>query len=254
MAECENDADCADGTCVNGMCQPEEMLGCGGVECAPGERCENDVCEPIGNALCEETCRFSGDGTCDDGGPGASFSLCDLGTDCMDCGIRDGEAPQPMEGCQDSGDCAVGERCSLANQCEAAPNACDWPSEAPQLSFNRPVSASTIGKSAVHEATCGGGAGREFVYWFTGTGGDICLLAEGDFAPTLHVRNARNVAGEEGCTNADNEVACAAGAANSATSLNVETNAGDWYYVFVDGRGANDGGEFVLTMVRVACP
>ena len=37
---------------------------------------------------CTDTCTYSSDGTCDDGGPGASYSLCALGTDCTDCGPR----------------------------------------------------------------------------------------------------------------------------------------------------------------------
>ena len=31
---------------------------------------------------------YAADGDCDDGGPGAEFTLCDLGTDCTDCGPR----------------------------------------------------------------------------------------------------------------------------------------------------------------------
>jgi hypothetical protein len=41
-----------------------------------------------GGMLCTETCQYSNDGECDDGGEGSSFSLCDLGTDCLDCGPR----------------------------------------------------------------------------------------------------------------------------------------------------------------------
>lgn len=37
---------------------------------------------------CDETCRYSDDGFCDDGGLDAQSSLCALGTDCLDCGIR----------------------------------------------------------------------------------------------------------------------------------------------------------------------
>jgi hypothetical protein len=41
-----------------------------------------------GVGLCQDTCNFSGDGACDDGGPNASFNVCELGTDCTDCGPR----------------------------------------------------------------------------------------------------------------------------------------------------------------------
>lgn len=39
---------------------------------------------------CENTCRYAFDGECDDGGPGSMYSICDLGTDCNDCGPRGG--------------------------------------------------------------------------------------------------------------------------------------------------------------------
>lgn len=42
--------------------------------------------------LCLNTCQYAYDGECDDGGPGAAFSLCDYGTDCADCGIRYGSS------------------------------------------------------------------------------------------------------------------------------------------------------------------
>ena len=42
------------------------------------------------HAACTNTCsRHARDGFCDDGGPGAEYqTLCDLGTDCEDCGPR----------------------------------------------------------------------------------------------------------------------------------------------------------------------
>ena len=45
--------------------------------------------------LCSETCSFTGDGDCDDGGPGYDYSSCDLGTDCTDCGVRCPEGMVP---------------------------------------------------------------------------------------------------------------------------------------------------------------
>lgn len=38
---------------------------------------------------CSNTCQYAHDGECDDGGPGSSYSLCDCGTDCADCGTRE---------------------------------------------------------------------------------------------------------------------------------------------------------------------
>ena len=45
-----------------------------------------------GNSNCTgsntNTCTYSNDGVCDDGGPGSTYSVCDCGTDCDDCGTR----------------------------------------------------------------------------------------------------------------------------------------------------------------------
>lgn len=37
---------------------------------------------------CDNSCVFSMDGECDDGGPDAKTNYCDLGTDCVDCESR----------------------------------------------------------------------------------------------------------------------------------------------------------------------
>ena len=38
--------------------------------------------------VCTDECIFDDDGICDDGGPNSSFSLCEGGTDCTDCGAK----------------------------------------------------------------------------------------------------------------------------------------------------------------------
>jgi hypothetical protein len=43
-----------------------------------------------GTELCTDTCRWPGDGECDDGGPDSVTDFCDFGTDCTDCGTRTG--------------------------------------------------------------------------------------------------------------------------------------------------------------------
>ena len=40
---------------------------------------------PVSNINCSNTCNYANDGECDDGGPGAEYSECQLGTDCADC-------------------------------------------------------------------------------------------------------------------------------------------------------------------------
>jgi hypothetical protein len=44
--------------------------------------------ESLASGGCEENCRYPSDGECDDGGEGAHYQACALGTDCHDCGIR----------------------------------------------------------------------------------------------------------------------------------------------------------------------
>jgi hypothetical protein len=39
-------------------------------------------------AVCKNTCSYPQDGDCDDGGVGSKYSVCELGTDCADCGTR----------------------------------------------------------------------------------------------------------------------------------------------------------------------
>ena len=45
--------------------------------------------------LCTNDCQDSNDGWCDDGGMGAEFDVCDLGTDCADCQTRTVNDPPP---------------------------------------------------------------------------------------------------------------------------------------------------------------
>ena len=42
-----------------------------------------------GETKCENTCKFANDRACDDGGPGALYNVCELGTDCANCGPRE---------------------------------------------------------------------------------------------------------------------------------------------------------------------
>ncbi|KOO36776.1 hypothetical protein Ctob_015320 [Chrysochromulina tobinii] len=42
---------------------------------------------------CAETCNYANDGFCDDGGPGAEFTQCAIGSDCADCGVRNQTRP-----------------------------------------------------------------------------------------------------------------------------------------------------------------
>ena len=46
-------------------------------------------------SVCVENCNWSSDGDCDDGGPGAEYSDCGYGADCIDCGPRQALPPSP---------------------------------------------------------------------------------------------------------------------------------------------------------------
>jgi hypothetical protein len=54
------------------------------VLCATG----TDSTDCSNPGICTNTCATAFDGECDDGGPGAQFSVCALGSDCDDCGPR----------------------------------------------------------------------------------------------------------------------------------------------------------------------
>jgi uncharacterized protein YegL len=69
---------------------PEEDLlqdcpsSCGASGCPEMRR----VWEKLESRSCSNTCFFASDNDCDDGGAGSEFSFCDLGSDCLDCGVR----------------------------------------------------------------------------------------------------------------------------------------------------------------------
>jgi len=43
---------------------------------------------PLAYGICEESCMYSNDNMCDDGGVDSQYTVCDIGTDCEDCGTR----------------------------------------------------------------------------------------------------------------------------------------------------------------------
>jgi hypothetical protein len=79
-----------DGECDDGRANSHTNLCASGTDCAD--------CGPVGRAFarpnaatvpagtCTNTCRTSNDNECDDGRPNAHTSVCNLGTDCADCG------------------------------------------------------------------------------------------------------------------------------------------------------------------------
>lgn len=116
--------------------------------CDPACSVAGDCCDdfeaicPEQIAGCNNSCNFSNDGECDDGGPGSDYNVCDLGSDCSDCQqvrvleniscVSQGQLLEcdeaglecvsltsndvPVEGackriCQTAADCSAGETC-----------------------------------------------------------------------------------------------------------------------------------------------
>ncbi len=75
------------------------LAGCGTNTALQPER------EPEIVPGCSDSCDWASDGVCDDGGEGAAFSGCDYGTDCADCGPREGWTPPKPGTCQTDSDC-----------------------------------------------------------------------------------------------------------------------------------------------------
>jgi len=50
---------------------------------------------PASLGVCQNTCVFANDQVCDDGGPGAAYTECTVGSDCADCGLRLDDSPPP---------------------------------------------------------------------------------------------------------------------------------------------------------------
>ena len=82
---------------------------------------------------CANHCAYAKDAECDDGGSGAEYDRCSLGSDCTDCGLRAavGASPPAMPAlcsnscnyakdgeCDDGGDSAeFSGRCPYASDC-----------------------------------------------------------------------------------------------------------------------------------------
>ncbi len=54
-----------------------------------GEAQVGPLGEDVTSGLCDDSCIFAFDGECDDGGSGSLFNVCEYGSDCFDCGVRD---------------------------------------------------------------------------------------------------------------------------------------------------------------------
>jgi len=95
MGSCAEGQFCSTGHCTACGCGTRQ---CGSVcgetcgpmmgSCAEGQTCDrlSGECLTTPNPSCNNTCITAGDGECDDGRPGSLYSICELGSDCEDCG------------------------------------------------------------------------------------------------------------------------------------------------------------------------
>ena len=78
-------------------------------------------CADCGHRTCDDSCASSHDDDCDDGGPGAEYSLCAAGTDCTDCSSLstcDDSCASSYDGeCDDGGMHSEYSVCSLGTDC-----------------------------------------------------------------------------------------------------------------------------------------
>ncbi|MCA9537823.1 MAG: hypothetical protein KC620_02980, partial [Myxococcales bacterium] len=191
-----------------------------------------------------------------------------------DCGLgevcQDGQCVVPPD-CIEDADCAPGELClegaCVVGDCridaDCAPgltcvnNACrDIGGVGTCDDFNvidagDTVQGTTAGAPSVQGATCGGNAASpESVFAFAGDG-EFCVSLRGSAYDTvLHVRG-------DACDDPAAEVACnddnaaIAGGLQSALTLNADPAV--VYFIFVDGFGADESGDFTLSVTAGPC-
>jgi len=132
---CSSDGDCcAPNVCVTEytqgprLCRPSCVSN---TDCAAGTFCVTDNatgkrgCAKKDAGLCTDTCQFSKNGSCEDGGKGSSSGICALGSDCTDCGPRIGGAQLCSDDCQfskdgvcdDGGTHSTSEACTWGTDC-----------------------------------------------------------------------------------------------------------------------------------------
>jgi hypothetical protein len=90
----------------------------GELVCTPGCLVSTVNCSNRGD--CANTCVYAEDGECDDGGPGATSSVCEVGTDCADCGYRlcEDSCTWAADGsCDDGGAGSEDDVCTYGTDC-----------------------------------------------------------------------------------------------------------------------------------------
>jgi hypothetical protein len=129
-----------DGTCVTGSCTTElsratvesgnatlHLQSCSLSTCA--DECAYSGGGAIGGEPgCSDACAWSKDGECDDRGEGSLYDACLFGTDCTDCGSREGQSqPSCSEECRFSndGECDDGGPGAFTDECRFSTDCLD---------------------------------------------------------------------------------------------------------------------------------
>ncbi len=156
-----------------------------------------------------------------------------------DCGDRVC-GPDPVCGLS-CGECGADEQCSAAGACEALPpdHACDL--ARPMDHWGDDYRGTTVGAFSTERGSCAG-RGPEAVWAFAlDAAGCVRLSTAGSAYDTvLHVRRD--------CGDAASEVACNDDAAGLQSAVEVEAEAEQTYWVFVDGYSENSAGEYSLSI------
>lgn len=104
FSDCPRGTDCTD-------CGPSDRTSlltpkkCKGLAPTPKTKQSNVVPAAPGAAglkntcVCDNSCQWAFDGSCDDGGKGSDYSECALGTDCSDCGASDRKSKRETTSC-----------------------------------------------------------------------------------------------------------------------------------------------------------
>ena len=215
----------AAGLCVAGDPVCPAGADCAGLQCGPDPVCGVDC------GACPPDQRCDGAGRCVGADP-----VCPADADCagLQCG------PDPICGVE-CGPCAPDQVCQ-GGACVGDPvgDACEQPTALDALGT---VGANNEGAPAGQRGSCGGGGG-ELVWAYTAQqGGCLQLDTEGSaFDTVLYVRTD--------CGDAATQIECNDDSIGLQSSLEIDAEAGQTYYIFVDGYSDGARGEVVLNAAR----
>ena len=139
------------------------LVGCAGTNSPPSSLAPPSPSQ----GECTNSCLYSSDADCDDGGPGAEYESCQLSTDCDDCGPR-----------------VYDERCQ-SNACSYSVRRCP---QAPSALSKRSRLITHPCRTPQHDGKCDdGGPGAEY---YACTYGSDCEDCTGDIHAVLRVTRA----------------------------------------------------------------